>query len=72
MPRKLTTCHADPWALIRRGGDTEGKRLSARMAYLVGTVVGPDGKAIAMTGYIMNTDMTNWTKRPRRMNGQTL
>lgn len=64
--RKLTTCHHSPWALIRRNGDTTGKRLSTRMAYLVGTIA-PDGKAVAVTGYIMRNDMTGWTKHPRRI-----
>lgn len=62
----LTTCHHSPWALIRRNGDTIGKRPSTRMAYLVGTVA-PKGLAIAVTGYIMNNDMTNPTKNPRRI-----
>jgi hypothetical protein len=66
--RKMTTCHHSPWALIRRAGDAEGKRQSTRMAYLVGTVV-PKGefKAVAMTGYIMNSDMTGWTRSVRRI-----
>lgn len=61
----LWTNHADPWALIRRAGDQLGKRPSTRMCFLVGTIVGPDGQATAMTGYIMNNDMTNWTKHVR-------
>lgn len=65
MP-SLTTCHHSPWALIRRGGDTVGKRLSTRMAYLVGTIA-PDGKAIALTGYVMRNDMTGWSKSKRRI-----
>jgi hypothetical protein len=60
------TCHSSPWALIRRNGDTPGKRLSTRMAYLVDTIA-PHGKAIAVTGYIMNNNMTGWTKHPRRI-----
>lgn len=59
------TCHADPWALVRRAGNQDGKRISTRMCYLVGTIKGPDGKAVAMTGYIMNGDMRGWTKHPR-------
>ena len=66
MPPDLSTCHASPWALIRRAGDTTGKRPSTRMAYLVGTVV-RDGKAIAVTGYIMRNDMTGCTKAARRI-----
>ena len=61
-----TTCHSQPWALIRRNGDTPGKRWSTRMAYLVDTIA-PDGIAIAVTGYIMRNDMTGWTKHPRRV-----
>jgi hypothetical protein len=67
MPILPTTCYSQPWALIRRDGDTPGKRLSTRMAYLVGTVA-PNGLAIAVTGYIiMRNDMTGWTKHPRRV-----
>lgn len=62
-----STCHADPWALVKRAGDQLGKRTSVRMCYLVGTVKGPDGMAVAMTGYIMNGDMKGWTKHPRRV-----
>jgi hypothetical protein len=58
------TCHSQPWALIRRNGDTPGKRLSTRMAYLIGTIA-PNGIAVALTGYIMRNDMTGWTKHPR-------
>jgi hypothetical protein len=36
------------------------------MAYLVDTIA-PDGIAVALTGYIMNGDMTGWTKHPRRI-----
>lgn len=64
--RDLTTCHHSPWALVRRNGDTPGKRPSTRMAYLKGTIA-PDGRAVAFTGYIMNNDMTGWTKHPRRI-----
>jgi hypothetical protein len=61
-----TTCHSQPWALIRRNGDTPGKRWSTRMAYLVDTFA-PNGPAIALTGYIMRNDMTGWTNHPRRI-----
>jgi hypothetical protein len=61
-----TTCHSQPWALIRRNGDTPGKRWSTRMAYLVDTIA-PNGIAIALKGYIINNDMTGWTKHPRRI-----
>lgn len=64
--RDMTTCHASPWALIRRNGDAVGKRPSTRMAYLVGTFA-PNGIAIAVTGYVMNNDLTGWTKHPRRI-----
>jgi len=57
-----TTRHSQPWALIRRNGDTPGKRISTRMAYLVDTIA-PNGIAVAVTGYIMRNDMTGWTKR---------
>lgn len=65
-PANLTTSHYAPWALIRRAGDTVGKRPSTRMAFLVGTVA-PNGTAVALTGYVMNDGMTNWTKRPVRI-----
>lgn len=65
-PFPRTTCHHAPWALVRRNGDTIGKRPSTRMAYLVGTIA-PDGKAVAVTGYIMRSDMTGATKHPRRI-----
>lgn len=63
----LRTNHHAPWALIKRSGNTVGKRLSTRMAYLVATVVGPNGHAVALTGYVMNNDMTGWTKSKRRI-----
>lgn len=64
--RDLKTNHHAPWALIRRAGDTVGKRPSTRMAYLKSTIA-PEGRAIALTGYIMRTDMTGWTKSVRRI-----
>ncbi len=63
LPR---TNHHAPWALVKRNGNTVGKRLSTRMAYLVSTIA-PNGKAVALTGYIMNNDMTGWTKSTRRI-----
>lgn len=65
-PANLTTNHHSPWALVRRAGDTVGKRPSTRMAFLVSTIA-PDGYAVALTGYVMNNDMTGWTKRPVRI-----
>ncbi len=61
------TNHGYPWALVRRAGDTEGKRPSTRMAFLVDTVVGEDGKAVALRGYIGRNNMTAWTKSKRRI-----
>jgi hypothetical protein len=61
------TSIAYPWALVRRMGDQEGKRPSTRMAYLVGTIVGDDGKAVALRGFIGRNDMTGWTKSLRRV-----
>ena len=52
---------------MRRNGDTEGKRPSTRMAFLVDTIVGDDGKAVALRGYIGRNDMTGWTKSLRRV-----
>ena len=62
----LTTCHHSPWALVRRNGDTIGKRPSTRMAYLTGTIA-PNGVAVALTGYVMRNDMTGWSKSKRRI-----
>jgi len=61
------TKHRTPWALIRRNGDTIGKRLSTRMAYLIDTIVEVDRRSIALSGYVMRSDMTGWTKPPRRI-----
>jgi hypothetical protein len=65
-PAKFTN-HGYPWALVRRAGNTEGKRPSTRVAFLVDTVCGEDGKAVAMRGYIARNDMTGWTKSLRRV-----
>lgn len=62
----MATCHPSPWALVRRAGDTPGKRLSTRMAYLTGFIA-QKGTAIALKGHVMNNDMTNWTKHPVRV-----
>jgi hypothetical protein len=64
--RNLTTCHHSPWTLVRRAGDTEGKRPSTRMAYLTGTIC-EHGLAVAFCGYIMNNNMEGWTKSNRRV-----
>jgi hypothetical protein len=61
------TTHHAPWALIRRNGDTIGKRLSTRMAYLIDTIVGMNRRSVALRGYVMRSDMTGWTKHPRRI-----
>jgi hypothetical protein len=61
------TSIGDAWALVRRNGDTPNKRLSTRMAYLVETAVGPDGKAVAYRGYVMRNDTTGWSKSLRRI-----
>lgn len=68
MTRDLSTCHYEPWALVRRSGDTTGKRLSTRVAYLTGSYV-PKGEhqATAFVGYVMNNDMTNWSKTKRQV-----
>ena len=62
-----TTSIGDAWALVRRNGDTPGKRISTRMAYLVDTVVGPNGHAVAYRGHVMRNDMTGWSKHLRRV-----
>lgn len=51
------TCHAYPWALVKRGGVVEGQRPRSRMAYLTGTYV-PRGetKAAALTGFFVRID----------------
>lgn len=52
-----TTNHADPWALIRRGGAEEGKRPFTRLVYLTRTYV-PRGQTVAaaMKGYLVSLD----------------
>lgn len=60
-PEKLTTSYRCPWALVRRSGDTVGKRPSTRMAFIVAATA-RNGKIISFTGYVMNNDLTNWTK----------
>lgn len=67
MPKHLTTSHSAPWALVKRGGNADGKRVRTRMAFLVSTVAVPNGPAAALTGFIMNSDLTSWTKHPRRI-----
>lgn len=51
------TCHAYPWALVRRGGQVKGQAPRTRLAYLTGTYV-PRGstKAAAMTGFFVRID----------------
>jgi hypothetical protein len=56
----------EAWALVRRNGDTVGKRPSTRMAYCIQTIA-ENGRAVALSAYIMNNDMTGWTKHPRRV-----
>lgn len=65
--RATYTNHGYPWALVRRNGDTIGKRPSTRMAFLVDTIVGADGKAVALRGYIGTNAMKGWTKSLRRI-----
>lgn len=65
--RNLATNHADPWALVRRGGSRPGARPSTRLVYLVGTLV-PAGQAqaVAMTGFVIEAGGT-WTRHTRRI-----
>lgn len=65
--RNLATNHADPWALVKRGGGRPGARPFTQLAYLVGTLV-PRGEAqaVAMTGFIVE-DGRAWTKHTRRV-----
>lgn len=50
-----STCHAHPWALVRRGGQVDNQRPRTRLAYLVGTYV-PRGatQAESMTGFFVD------------------
>jgi len=61
-PTFLSTCYAYPWALVRRAGDTLGKRPSTRMAFITkANAIG--GEIVSFSGYVMNNDMnTGWTK----------
>lgn len=61
------TNHHSPWALVRRAGNTVGKRPSTRVAYLVDTVVGADGKAVALRGFVGTNKLTGWSKSLRRI-----
>jgi len=65
-PQNLTTSYAYPWALVRRAGDTIGKRPSTRMAFIT-KANAEAGKIVSFTGYVMNNDMTGWTKHPVRI-----
>lgn len=62
------TCHANPWALVRRGGQAKGQRPRTRLAYLTDTYV-PRGaeKADAMTGFFVRID--RWGKVWRATRG---
>lgn len=55
--RMPSTCHAYPWALVRRGGQVDGQRARHRLAYLTGTYVPRGGtKAESMTGFFVRVD----------------
>lgn len=64
-----TTSIGQAWALVRRNGDQVGKRPSTRMAFLTGTIA-VEGRAVAFRGYIMNNDLTSWTRHTRRVEFQ--
>lgn len=66
MARSLTTNYAAPWALVYRAGDTPGKRRSTRMAFIT-KAHATDGNITHYVGYVMNTDMTGWSKSKRRI-----
>ena len=61
------TCHAYPWALVRRGGQVDGQRARTRLAYLTDTYV-PRGatKAEAMTGFFVRIDRRGQVWRATR------
>jgi hypothetical protein len=61
-PSKLSTSYPYPWALVRRAGDTLGKRPSTRMAFIV-KATAQSGQIVSFTGYVMSNDLTGWTKR---------
>lgn len=61
-PTNLSTSYPMPWALVRRAGDTLGKRPSTRMAFIT-KATAQAGRIVSFTGYVMNNDLTGWTKR---------
>lgn len=65
-PTNLSTSYPYPWALVRRAGDTVGKRPSTRMAFITKANASA-GEIVHFTGYVMNNDMTGWTKRVVRI-----
>lgn len=67
-PANLSTSYACPWALVRRAGDTLGKRPSTRMAFIIKATASA-GEIVHFVGYVMNNDMSpaSWTKRAVRI-----
>lgn len=65
----VKTCHAMPWALVKRGGAVPMQRPRTRLAYLTGTYR-PKGVTVAtaMKGYLLRLDRHGrlWreTRRP--------
>lgn len=58
------TCHAYPWALVRRGGQIDGQRARTRLAYLTDTYVPRfAARATAMTGFFVQIDRAGGTRR---------
>ena len=66
IPARFKTSYAYPYALVRRGGDTPGKRISTRMAFIT-HAVNEDGTLLFFKGYIGNKEMGAWTKHPRKI-----
>lgn len=60
------TSYPTPFALVLRNGNTGGKRLSTRMAYIT-EAVAHNGKIVFYKGLIGTTKLTGWSKHPMRI-----
>lgn len=69
LPNPLpATAQEAPWALVRRNGDVVDRKPSTRMAYLTGKIGKYDD--FCYQGFVMNHDLTRWTKKPRQIDPQ--
>ena len=61
---EFITNYAEPWALVRWGGDESGKRPRTRLAF-VREAIAENGRIVAYRAHT-RTGYGAWTKRPRR------